>query len=1538
MLYEDKEEYDISPIVEEPEPEEPEEKPSWWDNTWEWLTKKLPIVTNLRIYYDKDGNELHRESVDTLIENRYKGDYFRTKIEGIKTPTDMLIDLLPQPTSEFKEKYHWPTIMSIIEGKINKDEELSQEELDTVDTYMSGHMIRPPGYTTEQWSKVRPATQKAYNIAMMALIVAGVTSPVWSKIPLKGIIGKFGPTPKTLAQQVSKILEPHGIMPKWWRALSKGSPLSAETIHKIITPVSPKAAEQVAKLYNITLPVYTAPLPTISGALPTPFYSGLPIEFKMVAETVNALPKFTPLANLARQMGLTVIPDIGTSQYIKFYDGLDDKQQELLLEREELLEDTMKAFKGGPKEEVEIAQIKSEQEKLLTTTKELPDIVPYTSLTKPEIAPKAGLFAPEEVETTRQMDMYKQELAILEKAGVTGREAEKIAMKIAGDKYMKKTGKPATQLKWEFGKPTLPGQKELGLEETVSRAGIEKVVPKVGEIVAKPEIAPKTTLTPEITASHEKFTTFMASYEKETDPVKKLEFAEKAHLARNKAIAEAGVDVLGKKELLPDLETIEYEDYPPAELVVREMKDGLKAKQNTGIIKQITETNTLPSSTQQQVYIYNLTGETIAGTDEIQEQFLRLLKATDNRAYNHLFRAALTDEEVATRLTQTTKEMETLRPDVDIEMEGLRDYVSPKGETEIEEYRTFLGTIRENGGIKYGSGTRDYKDQYKNWPLSVKRKTGIDLDELADLMKMDIEVLADKLSYPPAPAEAFEAEAVETMENNINDFPAYKKMKEIEEKIETLRIEALDRNVKLPEPAPTEKVVENIPVKPPITTDKIKPSPEFEANMEEALAGWKQLKSWDQLEFSHKDLLRAPTTQYDLAPAEPPSKIPPEQMFFSDIVPPEDLPVDIKPWPVAKKDIRFLMKLRRVGDAMSDFERATGVPVYSQGFRGIYDAARLKDDESLILNATVKNIFKGIKKERRVEIGKAMEKKKTTLSPEEKTTLEAIQNFSIFLGGKFNVPKERMIKWYLPHLMQAFRTSDPTKISKEFEPFFKKIRQYEDVKSRIEDPSKIFSIYIGQGLKSKYFYDNKLIPNFIKHIQNQPIGFKDWAKDWLANDILKRPTKLDRAAGGLMEDVMGKTLEKWDTTGVVALGHITKAVGSLMYSSALGFRLASVAKQASQYGHWIPIYGPVYFMRGITRAFNPEEKKLVESLNILRQYGVMLERHGIDAPINVPQKIVNAALYLFMKGDAGDRRLGHGAQTVLTEDAYALLKSEAINEEEFFKMTKLNLTLWSDQPRIKEIFRTRGPQAYADEVAKDLVHLTQYDYSSANMPTLFAGKMGRLFGMFTSWPIQFAEMQARYFKQGEKIRFLYYILTSLAIINAARLAGIETGEPGYPEVKVGNTRIALIPGGWFLTGSMPTDVAPSAQIMYQGGKLVMAVMGGGWDYWAKSAFSDFKRASKLLVPLGISSSDLHQMFKELKDGKYGKRDKNGRLIYISDEAEVIMRGLGLTTTKEIEETGRDTGPKLELKGYKLPWQTDGGNSKEKAPSCLYHLP
>jgi len=198
------------------------------------------------------------------------------------------------------------------------------------------------------------------------------------------------------------------------------------------------------------------------------------------------------------------------------------------------------------------------------------------------------------------------------------------------------------------------------------------------------------------------------------------------------------------------------------------------------------------------------------------------------------------------------------------------------------------------------------------------------------------------------------------------------------------------------------------------------------------------------------------------------------------------------------------------------------------------------------------------------------------------------------------------------------------------------------------------------------------------------------------------------------------------------------------------------------------------------------------------------------------------------------------------------------------------------------------------------------------MPLLFSGSTGRLASVFMSWPIEYIEMQAHFVKTGHWENIIYYYLAAMAVQNGLRYAGIETNPYGYGDVKIGNHRISLVPGGWFLLGSIPTSFSPAIQILYTGGRVAAVYLKGGSDRYLNTIKQEFLRSTGVLAPFKIAGSDIVQAIKEIQSGTYGKRDKNGRLIYISDETEVILRGLGFTTPTEAEKTGRYREPIYEL--------------------------
>lgn len=634
----------------------------------------------------------------------------------------------------------------------------------------------------------------------------------------------------------------------------------------------------------------------------------------------------------------------------------------------------------------------------------------------------------------------------------------------------------------------------------------------------------------------------------------------------------------------------------------------------------------------------------------------------------------------------------------------------------------------------------------------------------------------------------------------------------------------------------------------------------------------------------------------------------PKQLFISTI-PPEDISTKVEPWPNPHKDVGLLGWLRRFDYLASDYERASGIPFYSEGTQPIAEASQAMRREEIGFLGTLSQILKDVPLERRVAIGKFMEGTDITLSEDEKIVAKNMQNLYKFLGKEFGVPPERMIEGYLPRIMAAMREGDPSKVPAEMQAWFKRSRVGE-LKWKLEDPLEITRIYIHAGLRGKYLYESRLIPDFLRHIQDLPFGIKTMADHWLAHRILRHPTRLDKLTSTSFENIPGwkKQCDKWGADSTTALRQVTRGISQCVYAGGIGFRVISAGKNLTQQTHSIAILGPEYWVKGILSAPKTNERQLIESLNVLRKYGAELERRGVDNPASIPQRAIDASNFLFRSVDSGSRRVCLSGTRALVHDEHKLLQQGKIDRGQFLKKTKFDLLPFGARPKALQLFKDGDIEGYANHLGKEFVKLGQYTYEPEDMPLAFAGNLGRLSSIFMSWPIEFAEMQAHFAKTGHWESILYYYVAATLVQNGLREAGIETNPYGYGDIEIGNHRISLIPGGWFLFGSVPTSFTPVLQVMYSGGRVVAVYLKGASDRYLNEVKNEFARSTQVLAPFRVAESDVAQAITEIMSGKYGKRDKNGRLIYVSDASEVILRGLGFTTVEEAQKTGRYREP------------------------------
>ena len=953
--------------------------------------------------------------------------------------------------------------------------------------------------------------------------------------------------------------------------------------------------------------------------------------------------------------------------------------------------------------------------------------------------------------------------------------------------------------------------------------------------------------------------------------------------------------------------------YPTAKEVVEELSTEIKTKQNTDIEEAVLTTGIPPDSLKQGLYVYNHTGKSITERDKLIKAFEKLLEKNNPVAYKALSTGVpqITIEEVSLKMTTLDKEVARLNKEADTEFNSVRDFIYR--EAFPEEVKSILTRVKERGGIKYSSAMKDYPEEWKQMPVSAKNKGGLPIDEMADELKMDIEDLVGQLAQykaRPKPSD-FDVEAYETIERNLGDFPNYMKRMELLEQRDRYQSALLELRARTPAPEP-EAVVDQTEVKvepePKLEEEKITPLREKsveERVISEIMAEEEDaIRATEEMKLKFGDIISEESTRpaWEIGPP-----IKGTQLFF-DIIPPEEIErlADVEPWPTSNKDVHFLGKFRRDDFLFSDYERATGIPIASEGSYPIRDASVMMRREEITLRGTLAQILRDIPKERRIAIGKAMEGKEIELSDREKVAFEAMRNFYKFLGKEFGLSETEMIEDYLPRIMVAFRGGDPGLMPAEMEAWFKKHRIGE-LKWKKEDPLEITRIYIHAGLRDKYLYESRLIPDFVKHIQDLPFGIKSKARDWLAHKILRHPTRWDVEIGGSLAKCPGfkQLFDKWGVDGPTGLRQLVRGTTQVFYASGLGFRVMSAGKNVTQQIHNIAIWGLKYWFKGLTGAFRKDTRELADALGILRKYGAELERRGIDNPASIPQKVADAGNFLFRSADTGSRLTGLAAQRELVTDMYKLYQQGKIDKPTFLRKTKFDLVPFGRRPELIELFNKGDIEGYTNLSAKELIKLGQYTYEPEDMPLIFSGSVGRLASVFMTWPLEYAEMHGQFIKAGRWESILYYYLAAMTVQNTLRYAGIETNPYGYGDIKIGTHRISLIPGGWFLLGSAPTGFSPALQILYTGGRVVAVHAKGASDRFLGQLRQELKRSTDILIPFRISQADITQAIIEIQSGTYGKRDKNGRLIYISDETEVILRGLGFSTVEEAQRRYRE---------------------------------
>lgn len=330
------------------------------------------------------------------------------------------------------------------------------------------------------------------------------------------------------------------------------------------------------------------------------------------------------------------------------------------------------------------------------------------------------------------------------------------------------------------------------------------------------------------------------------------------------------------------------------------------------------------------------------------------------------------------------------------------------------------------------------------------------------------------------------------------------------------------------------------------------------------------------------------------------------------------------------------------------------------------------------------------------------------------------------------------------------------------------------------------------------------------------------------------------------------------------------------YAGVLGLKPATVIRDGLQYFiTTLPIAGK-YAFTGLQKTFPALRMGADEAKNLwdtASRYGALIERNDLtalyaaeeDAGTQVGQASgLNQKATNFAKWSLGAIQFSHNANRLAAFWGHTEQVLDAMNEFEATKdLNKFNHDsgLWFLDKNVRQDINDEllsGPvnrQDFAHRAAAKLVEASQWNMRRGANPGLYNYSLGRLFGQFGTWPLNYIEY-ARRFAAAEDKRASAKALTTLAIAHGAILAAGQS--------------VGIDSGRWVFT-------APGSD--WQGGPLFQAAL-------------DLPRIADIETPEGAQArADLRrQIFPGLLPG--GSQAERIYQALVTDDPDTWVKVLG----------------------------------------------
>lgn len=430
------------------------------------------------------------------------------------------------------------------------------------------------------------------------------------------------------------------------------------------------------------------------------------------------------------------------------------------------------------------------------------------------------------------------------------------------------------------------------------------------------------------------------------------------------------------------------------------------------------------------------------------------------------------------------------------------------------------------------------------------------------------------------------------------------------------------------------------------------------------------------------------------------------------------------------------------------------------------------------------------------------------ITPQEKADLDRLdREFFIPLAAELGVDGKQFIREFQPRWrLDSFsldklgpRKSDAATSSFEF--FSEAVRNAE-IDPRDTDLLRVAHEYMRLGAR-KRFLEGPI------NSASELINLKDAGKNYIAGNLqplLKRHLDYMRGVPDYTQRIMHGALESAMNTINEGVRAFNKKMPERMqigefeltsrdafnkwisysYAGALMLRpMVPIRDSLQLLLTTYPVLGAEYMMKGISKAFEMRQGKVdSETFQVPLRYGAMIRHNDLLRYLEGDEKVsanrfVEQAMRVLEYSNNSNRLVSFWGHALRVQDALRKGVDASFGERSGLSYLEKGLR----ENYLNEA-RSLSPDGFADfsyRASKDLVDLSQWNYSRGASPGLYKFGLGKVFGQYGTWPLNYIEYARRItLGDGQSTGMKVGTLTRLAlahgaILKAGEAVGVDTG-------------------------------------------------------------------------------------------------------------------------------------------------------------------